>query len=237
MEKLSSVIELSRRFEKKLSLLWPIIIGLYFAFSILVSIMNFLKMLEIGHETLEEVITPMTWSIYALGILAVYFTYLIIQRRNWHFARMYFIFSEILKLIRIKPLTDNLQLKASLIGNMLEEIKSEEKPRNVFLWIIASAISFGFFGLLASYIVHRDFHKHSIREERIVSLFTELSVFSSEVKTYVVKKKSIVHLLFSILSAGLYAPIWIYMFIRDFNKHIEEHKIIDEHLKRFLEEL
>ena len=236
-EKLNNVIKLSRKFEKKLSLAWPIIIGLYFALSILVSIMNFLKMLEVGHGVLEEVITPVTWSIYALGILAVYFTYLIIQRRNWHFAKMYFIFSETLKIISIKPLANDLQLKVSLIKNMLEEVRGEEKPRNVFLWIIASAISFGLFGLLASYIVHNDFYKHSKREERMISLFSELSVFGSEVKTYVIKKRSILHLVLSILSAGLYAPIWIYMFISDFNKHIGEHKIMDEYLKRFLEEL
>jgi len=194
-------------------------------------------MLEIGHGVLEEVITSVTWGIYALGILAVYFTYLIIQRRNWHFARMYFIFSEILKIISIKPLANDLQLRVSLVKNLLEEVRSEEKPRNVFLWIIASALSFGLFGLLASYIVHSDLYKHSKREEKMINLFSELSVFGSEVKTYMVKKRSILHLVLSILSAGLYAPIWIYMFISDFNKHIEEHKVIDEYLKRFLEEL
>jgi len=74
-----------------------------------------------------------------------------------------------------------------------------------------------------------------MREERIIDVLSELPVFEANAEIHIVKKRSIAHLLLAILSAGLYAPIWIYMFINDFNKHIEEHKILDEHLKRFLE--
>jgi len=235
VEKLSRVIEVSKKYDKKLSHLWPVIIGLYFILSIIVSISNFLKMTGIGYGILEEALTPVTWSIYGLGILAVYFTYLIVHRRNWHFAKMYFIFSELLNYLSFKPLPENLKAKCLVLKDFLRDIKEEEKPRNIFIWIIASAISFGFFGILASYIIHRDLHKHSMREERIIDVLSELPVFEANAEIHIVKKRSIAHLLLAILSAGLYAPIWIYMFINDFNKHIEEHKILDEHLKRFLE--
>lgn len=170
------------------------------------------------------------------AIIGVYLLYVLISRRNAHFERTTMLYELISSYVGSPRLRDT-------VIRMKNEQGDEKNP---VLWIVLYFLSslVPILGLIVIiYIFHflnKDFVKHDRNERIFLEQLSEVlpigGVLSLSKIGRFPDRNTIVYLVLTVLTLGLFEIYWFYTLINDPNEHFREHRIIEakiiEALKR-----
>ncbi len=211
-----------------------------------------MSMSEIGtyeSETTPEASSPMVMAgLAGLGyvllivgsIILIYVAYKWIDRRNQHFERMALFFTTLSDL-----LTELNFKKASIIKSKVNEMKLKYEKKSAGLYAILLIIPY-VSTILLWYIMHflnSDFANHS-RDEKLVftDLYEELGeagiTLTKRPEEFVLvpKRNTILYIVLTIITLGLFQLYWLYVTTKDPNEHFISHKVFEAEIIKGLEE-
>ncbi len=171
------------------------------------------------------------WALYIIAaIIFIYVYYKWIDRRNTHFYRMQKFFENLTSYLESKGITDP---ELATIKNIQSDMKYKETKENAFLWAILSAI----IGIVALYVYHflnKHFHQHELRERRILeslkSILNKRGVYFEVPEQTIPNRNTIVYIILTIITVGIFGIYWIYTLTKDPNNHFIEHRKWEEKL-------
>ncbi|WFO75031.1 DUF4234 domain-containing protein [Desulfurococcaceae archaeon MEX13E-LK6-19] len=161
--------------------------------------------------------------------VSIYVLYKWIDRMNNHFRRTMMFYST------LADIAEELKIpEASRIRNQVNELKIVFEERSPVLWVILS-IFVPFIEFYVYHFLNKDFVKHCIRERLILSSFADgLKAIAPEYtididRLYMVPNRStLLYIVLTIITLGLFGLYWIYTLTVDPNRHFESHQIIEE---------
>ncbi len=161
--------------------------------------------------------------------VSIYVLYKWIDRMNSHFRRTIMFYST------LADITEELKMpEASKIRSQVNELKIVFEEKSPVLWVILS-IFVPFIEFYVYHFLNKDFVKHCIRERLILSSFAEgLKTIAPEHtidvdSLYMVPNRStLLYIVLSIITLGIFGLYWIYTLTVDPNRHFESHRIIEE---------
>ncbi len=170
-------------------------------------------------------------------LLKIYVFYKWLSRWNDHYERTYLFFTALLDLARNTGLK-----RAATIESRVNEYKVRYHKRSAgLLAILASIIPF--VDWYVYHILNKDFHKHSLDEKLIYTEVYEdlrdngITLTRRPEELYVIPDRStILYIVISIITLGLFYLYWWYTLTKDPNEHFETHRIIEAEIIRGLEE-
>jgi len=178
--------------------------------------------------------------IIVAAIINIYVLYKWISRRNDHFKRTRRLYKEILELLNVLS-KDKKPAKIASLESIIKEMEVEETEKSAIIWIVLVLI----IGFLIFYVYHflnRDFYKHERREamlaENIADVLSELEATRVPRKIFfeaVPKRNTILYIMLSFLTLGMFGFYWIYTVTKDPNEHFRLHRVWEEDLIHCLE--
>ena len=180
--------------------------------------------------------------IIVAAIINIYVLYKWISRRNDHFKRTRRLYREVLELFNVLS-KDRKPAKMASLETLIKEMEVEETEKSAIVWIVLVLI----IGFLIFYIYHflnRDFYKHERREamiaENITGILNELGATRVPRKIAfetIPKRNTVLYIVLSLLTLGIFGLYWIYTITKDPNEHFKLHKVWEEDLAYCLETL
>lgn len=231
----------------------PIIAGIILIFSLLTVAFSYTVMEEaysttIVNQTIQtQVITaPLILGFIMLPILMivsfivyVVLIYKLVKRRNAHLKRQRYLLEDTLRMLRniaeVKGV--DVEVELSSCERIVREVSMEETERNAVLWAILSAAIF-IAHWYVNYFLMKDFYRHERREdnfwENIRTIMDRLGLlFNLPVRMESIPNRSfILYLILNLLTLGLFGVYWLYVLLRDPNKHFEYHIQVESELLR-----
>ncbi len=193
--------------------------------------------------------------IYGVAILVIYgvailvqipyliLLYMLISRRNRHFARQQRLFEYTLEFLREASKARNVNPEARLMSveRELREARDEEGEKNAVIWVILTLFT-GILGLYVYYFLMKDFPKHERREDRILedvnAALTSMGAMPLPKREEAIPNRSFaLYFVLSLVTVGIFAIYWLYTLIRDPNIHFREQARIEDDLIRRIEVL
>lgn len=188
---------------------------------------------------------PLILAFYILAIMIailvsfIYVLYKWIDRRNKHFRRVRRLHSTIIEYLRAKGIEE-----AKLIGlkELVKEAEDEEMEKSCAIWII---LTFIFYPVIF-YIYHflnKDFYKHERRELRFYARLEEIikekapEVMFPEWSERIPDRNTIIYVVLSLITLGLFTLYWVYTLTRDPNEHFKQHRKNEVRVVEALEKL
>ena len=172
----------------------------------------------------------------AAMVVSIYVYYKLIARRNQHFKRARLLYTSVADLLEKMG-----SARALSIRSIIREMEVEEQEKSAVLWIALIVL----IGIVVFYVYHflnRDFNKHSARERRLLEEvkrgLEELGVVATFMpeELYVVPRRStIVYIVLSLVTVGIFSLYWIYTLTKDPNEHFKSHRDIERLLISSLE--
>ena len=169
--------------------------------------------------------------------------YMLISRRNKHFARQLRLFEYAAQLLKEASRARGIDAEARLasIERELREARDEEGERNAVLWVILTLL-IGLAGLYVYYFLMRDFRKHETREDRMLEDMGAVMYKIGAILPYrreekIPSRSFTLYLLLSIITLGLFEIYWVYALIRDPNVHFREQGRIEDELLSRMEQV
>lgn len=216
-----------------------IIIGLFTWLFVILASMS----LSYTHPTISRSLirSPITTSgseaFLATTIVAtminIYVLYKWISRRNDHFKRVRKLYREVVDLLSSIS-KDKKPARLATLESIVREMETEETERSTIVWIILTFIV----GFLIFYIYHflnRDFYKHELREsmiaENLSHVLKELGFTETPRKISfesIPKRNTVLYIVLTILTLGLFGLYWIYTITKDPNEHFKLHKVWED---------
>jgi hypothetical protein len=185
--------------------------------------------------------------IYGVAILVqipyLILLYMLISRRNRHFARQQRLFEYTLEFLREASKARNVNPEARLMSveRELREARDEEGEKNAVIWVILTLFT-GILGLYVYYFLMKDFPKHERREDRILedvnAALTSMGAMPLPKREEAIPNRSFaLYFVLSLVTVGIFAIYWLYTLIRDPNIHFREQARIEDDLIRRIEVL
>lgn len=173
----------------------------------------------------------------AAFIIGLYVLYKWIDRRSKHFKRVMLLYNDVLDFLEEK----GVEKEAKKAKRSLREMESESSDRPAILWVIISMI----FQPVLLYVFHfltRDFYKHEKNENLLLedisdSIESAGGEFEFEGYNTVEDRDTILYIVLTIVTLGLFGLYWIYVITDDPNKHFRESRRAEDRLLSSLEEL
>ncbi len=233
--------------------LLPFILGVLGAIALLVSILGF--MMTMLTATGPSAPPPGMATGAMVGVLALvsllmflgfislivqlYVIYKLIDRRNQHFSRTNMLYEDVANLLDSMGYKDSSAKIRATLRELNFEVGGE---KGAVLWVVIYFL----FSLIIFYILHflnKDFRKHSKAE---MDIYDELNkVFQAEglptvdprSLATIPDRSTILYIILSILTLGIFLIYWLYTAAKDGNEHMEAHRRIEAQLLTNLEEL
>ncbi len=173
----------------------------------------------------------------AAFIIGLYVLYKWIDRRSNHFKRVRLLYRDILDFLEEK----GVEKEAKKAKRSLREMESESSDRPAILWVIISMI----FQPVLLYVFHfltRDFYKHEKNENLLLEDISDAiesagGEFEFEGYNTIKDRDTILYIVLTIVTLGLFGLYWIYVITDDPNKHFRESRRAEDRLLNSLEEL
>ncbi|MBI3841471.1 MAG: DUF4234 domain-containing protein [Thaumarchaeota archaeon] len=167
-----------------------------------------------------------------LQILYAYFFYILIRRRNQHFARQQHFVADLVSVLREAAAKKGVNIEALLLSmeSSNRQAQVEEGEKSAALWAILllvpvlSIVAF----LYIFYFLTGDYYQHERREDGMLSdvqrAFSSVGVqFVFHRNEPVPHRSFVVYLVAALLTFGVFELYWMYTFIRDPNHHFSNH--------------
>ena len=177
-------------------------------------------------------------SIAVIGsLINLYVIYKWIDRRNRHFKRVRILYRDLIGYLESKGKTK----QAEAIRSILRQMEVEEDEKSPILWVVLVLLV----GILVFYVLHflnKDFHRHDSREkhiwEDVRGAFEEMGEPLVHRKiSYIPDRSTLVYLVLTILTGGLFGLYWIYVTTKDPNEHFREHVMFEDELLEKIEKI
>ena len=179
-------------------------------------------------------------SIIALiGVIVnLYVIYKWIARRNAHFSRVQRLYSGVISFLEALGVSDP---ELANMKNIAEEARFRESEKSAGLWLILYIV----LGFIAwAYIMHfltRDFVEHEYREQLFFKNLAEIAKRRNLVleppRRTIPDRNTVLYLVLTIITLGLFGLYWIYTVTRDPNEHFLEHRVFEQRLVGVLESM
>ncbi len=177
--------------------------------------------------------------IYIASIaVGIYVLYKLIARRNDHFQRTHKLYDAIVNFLKEK---EGSTAEIVEMESIIYDMRNEETERNAVLWVILTVL----IGVVWFYIAHflnKDFRKHELREKRLLSLINNIikkygapGIVRFEEK--VPDRSTLLYIILTIVTLGFFGLYWIYTLAKDPNEHFKQHRVLENQLVGFLENL
>jgi hypothetical protein len=175
-------------------------------------------------------------------IVNIILIYKLVNRRNTHFKRQIFLFEDVVtatKAIATKRGVDA-EVGLASCNRTVRETKAEETEKSAALWAILSAFVFPAVWYVW-YFLMKDFYKHERREDGFwedVSKTLDKSgiKFSVPRRTEPLPERSFaLYLILTIITLGFFGVYWLYVLLKDPNRHFTYHVQIEDQLLTSLE--
>jgi len=172
-------------------------------------------------------------------ILELYVLYKWIKRRNDHFKRTHRLYDNVIAYLRTRGYEEEHLLR---LTDILNDMREEEVMKNAVLWIVLYIV----FPPIILYIYHflnRDFYEHERREARLYSILSRLvrekipEVYIPEFERKIPNRNTVLYIVLSIITIGIFTLYWIYTITKDPNEHFKEHKKRERTILEALERL
>ncbi len=170
--------------------------------------------------------------------VGIYVLYKLITRRNDHFRRTHKLYDTIVNLLKEK---EGSTAEIVEMESIVYDMKNEETEKNAVLWVVLTVL----IGILWFYIAHflnKDFRKHELRERRLISLINNVlrkhgapGIVKFEEK--VPDRSTLLYIVLTIITLGFFGLYWIYTLAKDPNEHFKQHRVVENQLVGFLENL
>jgi flagellar basal body-associated protein FliL len=167
-----------------------------------------------------------------LYVAFLYVIYLLIRRRNQHFARQQRFFADLALALREAASRKGANVEAYL-GSMeatSRQAQIEETEKSAVLWVILYIIPVVSIiaGLYILYFLTGDFFKHERREDGMLADATRAlsalgSTFTFNRYNGIPSRSFVLYLILSIVTFGLFTFYWEYVLIQDPNNHFVNH--------------
>ena len=172
-------------------------------------------------------------------VLELYVLYRWIKRRNDHFKRTHRLYDNVIAYLRTKGYEEEHLLR---LTDILNDMREEEIAKNAVLWIVLYIV----FPPIILYIYHflnRDFYEHERREVRLYSILSKLlhekvpEAYIPEFERRIPSRNTILYIVLSIITVGIFTLYWIYTITKDPNEHFKEHRKREKNIIEALERL
>lgn len=180
---------------------------------------------------------------FLVGIIFLYLYYVLIRRRNLHFARQARLLEAAVPLLRESAQGQGVDVEARLVSveRSIREARDEEAEKGAVLWIVLSFLT-GFAALYVFYFLMRDFHRHERREEGLIEdvshVLSTLGQMELPRRVEPIPRRSFaLYLILTIITLGIFGIYWIYTLIKDPNTHFHEQAKLEAELLSRLEAL
>lgn len=181
--------------------------------------------------------------LFLVGIIFLYLYYVLIKRRNRHFARQTRLLESAVAFLREAAQRQGVDVEARLISmeRSLREARDEEGEKGAVLWVVLAFLT-GIAALYIYYFLMRDFHRHERRmdglTEDLNAVLAALGQMELPRRTEPVPKRSFaVYLILTIITLGFFGIYWIYVLIKDPNIHFGEEAKVEAEMVARLEGL
>ncbi len=172
---------------------------------------------------------------FILGITAtainVYVVYKWVWRRNEHFKRQRLLFTSVKDYLKSKG------FEVGRLESICMEMEVEEGEKNAVLWALAQFIPY-IGGILLIYVYHflnKDFYRHEKREDFFLSTLSSLIPNFNYVRySEIPDRSTILYLILSIVTFGIFTLYWVYTLTKDPNEHFFEHRRWEDRLVEVL---
>ncbi len=185
----------------------------------------------------------MTTLAMMLGLVALviqlYVLYKFIDRRNQHIKRTQMMYEDVAQILDDLGFKERAEAVRRYVREMQFEVGGE---KSAILWVVLVFL----ISLIAFYVYHflnKDFYRHSKYEQGILEevnkVFEEAGVRTIDLRSYVPvqERSTILYLILSIITFGIFTIYWIYTLAKDPNEHFMAHAKIEPDLLAGLEEL
>ncbi len=184
------------------------------------------------------------FGLFALvGIIFIYLYYVLIKRRNLHFARQVRLLQAAVPLLREAAQSKGVDVEARLVPveRSLREAQDEEAEKSAVLWVVLSLVT-GIAGIYIFYFLMRDFHRHERREDGLIEdighVLSDLGQMELPRRVDPVPRRSFaLYFILTIITLGIFEIYWIYTLIKDPNTHFREQAKLETELLSRLEAL
>jgi len=185
--------------------------------------------------------------------LALYslFVYLLLRRRNHHFARQVLLYEDVLRWARNLVTKDSTRVDAApTLGRLertLSEARVDETRQDPVIWAVLTFLSSWFLsyflfgtlltGLLTFYpynFLMKNFYRHERREDEFLEQLTLLMPqqgvpFDFRKREFrIPNRNTALYLFLSLFTLGLFTIYWVYVLLKDPNKHFRHHELAEE---------
>ncbi len=172
------------------------------------------------------------------AVLYIYVVYKLIDRRNKHFERTKGLYTTIADAAEALGLPN-----ASAIRMKARELTLKYEEKGAVLWAILGAL----INILLLYVFHflnKDFYHHSKDEQVLLhEVFDGLKAkgvapsFRPEQFVTVPDRNTILYIVLSLITFGIFMLYWIYVLVKDPNEHFKSHRVMEQELVKSFEAL
>jgi len=173
----------------------------------------------------------------AAAALNIYVVYKWIDRRNTHFKRILRMFETVVSYLDARGVSDP---EMGTLRSLIYEMRMQEESRSPVLWIVLSLV----FNIVYIYVLHfltKDFYEHEQRErsflETLSHILQKRGIYIEEPQSVIPHRSTVVYVVFSVLTLGVFLLYWIYVVTRDPNEHFAEHERLEPMLIEALAKL
>lgn len=176
------------------------------------------------------------------GIIDIYVIYKWIARRNDHFTRVHRLYSSLIDYLTSLGIED---AEIAQMKSISDEAKFSEDRKGAALWVILYLITqaiplVGF--IVWAYIMHfltRDFFMHERREytffRNLTDILKKRDVNINLPEAEMPNRNTILYIILTIITLGLFGLYWIYVVTKDPNEHFKKHRVFEKALIDALE--
>jgi uncharacterized membrane protein len=181
----------------------------------------------------------MSFLILLLSLVFLYMIYLLIRRRNQHFARQQRFFADLemaLREVASKKGT-SVEVYLGAMEATIRQAQMEETEKSAVLWTILLIVPFVdiIADLYIFYFLTVDFFKHERMEDGMLAdasqALSALGVtFTFNRYDGIPQRSFVLYLILSIVTLGFFTFYWEYVLIQDPNNHFNNHIQFEDRL-------
>ena len=218
--------------DKKMSILWLIIL----------IIITFIPIPVLNPSTPQGVVNLFVLLILFDALFIALLIYNLVKRRDAHFHRQWRLFLNVFEFLSAVSKEKDVDLRESLTmcNTVLALGESEEIEREAGKWAILSIVPIiNFFVILyVFYFLMNDFYRHESREDRIIECVNDAleKLGGERIKARtdpILYRNFVLYLFLTFITFGIFIFYWVYVLIKDPNKHFDyqdyyEYKLVNE---------
>lgn len=179
------------------------------------------------------------FGLYAFAVLSFYAAfflyslalYYLTDRRNNHFKRQQLLFKTLVKYIEASA--KSVRPRTSRLAELHEDSTLDEQDRPAGIWAILNLFVTPIVSLVVAFSLTQDLCRHDVQQinfqENLAAAFTDIGLTPpSPVSPKPLKRDTILFLLLTIITAGLFWIYWFYTLLKDYNEHFANQALFED---------